>query len=145
MQHSIFAGLDVWVIGYAAFMATLVSVLTTLRSRNAQRARGLPLSPWWTLIPDTGLGSIAGTFLAIGVPTHVPLLNNFSGVGFLAGAGGAAGPYLWDLLSSKKGAEMILDAFAAYAAGPLAKFLAARQKKDGDSNGNDQAPPTAPQ
>ncbi|MDO4264604.1 MAG: hypothetical protein Q4C67_10445 [Deinococcus sp.] len=123
-----FAAVDLRVVAYAAFMSALISVLMTARARNAQAARGLPLTPWRTLIPDVGIGALTGTLLALGVPPHVPWLNTVSGIGFLAGAGGVLGPKLWDLLS-KDGVGLLLGYLGSTLAGPLASLAEAAQAK----------------
>jgi hypothetical protein len=131
MQHSIFAGLDLWVVLYAAGMAFVASGLTTWRNRNAQRLKGLPLSSW-----------LAGTALGVFVPPHVPALNNLSGVTLLCGGGGILGPKFWDLISSK-GLNAALSLVTGPLLGALAKALVA-QNKDGDSDGSKQVPPKPP-
>ncbi|MDV6376356.1 hypothetical protein [Deinococcus arenicola] len=98
MTQSIFAGLDWGLVIYAALMAAVMSTMMTLRARNAQRAAGQTLTPWTTLIPDTVVGMITGTALALGVPDLVPRLGSISGITLLAGAGGVLGPQVWDLV-----------------------------------------------
>jgi hypothetical protein len=143
MQHSIFAGLDLWVVLYAAGMASFISILTTWRARNSLRARGLPLdTSWLTAIPDTLAGALVGTFAGVLIPPHVPILDNLSGVTALCGGGGILGPKLWDLISSK-GLNALLLTVSGPILGALAKNLAA-QNKDGDSDGSKQAPPKPP-
>ncbi|GGR39748.1 hypothetical protein [Deinococcus ruber] len=140
---SIFKHLDWSVVLYAAGMATLMSLLLTLRARNLQRAAGLPLSPWPTMIPDTLIGTVTGVLLAVGVPLLYKPLNTFSGVGLLAGAGGALGPKIWDLISAR-GLNLGLTWLASSVAGPLAALAAKAAAKDGDSNGTQQTPPPSP-
>jgi hypothetical protein len=142
MQHSIFAGLDLWVVLYAAGMAFVASGLTTWRNRNAQRLKGLPLSSWLAAIPDTLVGMLIGTALGVFVPPHVPALNNLSGVTLLCGGGGILGPKFWDLISSK-GLNAALSLVTGPLLGALAKALVA-QNKDGDSDGSKQVPPKPP-
>lgn len=147
MQHNIFAGLDLWVVLYAAAMALVASLLTTSRMRNAQRLRGLPLSSWWTTLPDTGAGAFVGTLAAVAVPKFVPAFDNFTGVSLLAAGGGILGPKFWDLVSSDNALKSILVALAQAATGPLGKLVASaaaqqQPKKDGDTDGSNQAPPT---
>lgn len=147
-----FTGLDLQVVAYAAFMSTLVSILMTARTRNAQSARGLPLTPWRTLIPDVLIGTITGTLLALGLPPHFPWLNNVSGIGFLAGAGGVLGPKLWDLIS-RDGMGLLLGYLSTALAGPLSTLAEAAQAKaapttpteagDHDEDPQHRPPPTA--
>lgn len=123
-QPSVFAGLDLGTVLYAAFMATLISLIMTLRERNRQAAQQLPLTPWRTVIPDTVLGTITGTACALGLPMVWPSLHNVVAVGVLAGAGGVLGPKVWDLISTN-GLQVGLQAIAESAAGPLAKLARA--------------------
>jgi hypothetical protein len=139
-RPSIFAAFDPWVALYAAVMATLISLLLTGRARNAQRALGLPLSSWWAVIPDTGLGTLLGTGAALWLPQIWPVLNTITGVGLVAGVGGVLGPKFWDVVRSR-GLDLLLDLLAVTVAGPVSKVLASRQK-GGDQNGN--SPPPAP-
>ncbi|WP_407543764.1 hypothetical protein Q0M94_28595 (plasmid) [Deinococcus radiomollis] len=141
MDHSIFSGLDLWVVYYASGMAFVTSGLTTWRARNAQRLKGLPLSSWLTAIPDTLAGMLIGTALGVFVPPHVASLDNLSGVTVLCGGGGILGPKLWDLISNR-GLSAALSLLPGPLA-PLAKALAA-QNKDGDSDGSSQTPPKPP-
>ncbi len=147
MQHNIFTGLDLWVVLYAAAMALVASLLTTSRARNVQRLRGLPLSSWWTTLPDTGAGALVGTLAAVGVPRLIPALDNFTGVSLLAAGGGILGPKFWDLVSSDNALKSILLALAQAISGPLGKLVASasaqQPKKDGDTDGSNQAPPTS--
>jgi hypothetical protein len=138
VSESIFASLDLSVLAYAAGMGATISTMHTWRARNAQRAQGLPLSGWLTLIPDTVLAVIMGAIFALGVPRFFPVFNTFSGVSLLAGGGALAGPWLWDQISTRAGPNL-LD-WLAGSGGPLAKLVASRQK-DGDTDGN-QPPPT---
>jgi type IV secretory pathway VirB2 component (pilin) len=143
MTQSIFAGLDLWVIAYAASMALVASLLTTVRAREAQRRQGLPLSSWLTTIPDTATGAVVGTLLAVIVPRVWAPANNFTGVSLLAALGGIAGPRLWDFASSERGFRSMLYALGNTAAPLLGKFLAA-QPKEGDTDGRNPPPPSAP-
>lgn len=142
MDHSIFKGLDLWVVAYAAGMALVASWLTTVRAREAQRRQGLPLSSWLTTIPDTTTGAVVGTLLAILVPRVWAPADNFTGVSLLAALGGIAGPRLWDFASSERGFKSMLYALGNTAAPLLGKFLAA-QPKESDTDGRN--PPTPPQ
>ncbi|ULH17332.1 hypothetical protein MF271_19270 (plasmid) [Deinococcus sp. KNUC1210] len=139
-QHSIFQGLDLSVILYAAGMAALISVLTTWRSRNAQRARGLPLSPWLTVIPDMLIGTITGVIFALVGPVLYKPLHSLAGITTLAGAGGVLGPKIWDLISAR-GLDLGLTWLASAVAGPLAALATRAAAKDGDSNGTKPTPP----
>lgn len=114
----LFDSIDWSAVAYAAFMATLISVLMTVRQRNLQAAAGKPLSPWRTVIPDTLIGTVTGTLLALGVPAKWPALHTVSGIGFLAGAGGLLGPKIWALVASS-GLQIGLKAAAGALAGPL--------------------------
>ena len=139
MDHSIFSGLDLYVVLYAAGMAFVASGLTTWRNRNAQRLQGLPLSSWLTAIPDTLAGMLIGTAAGVFVPPHAPILDNLSGVTILCGGGGILGPKLWDLVNSSRG----LNAALSLLPGPLAAFtkaLAAQNKEVGP-NDKKQDPP----
>ena len=91
MDHKIFAGLDPYVVLYAAAMAFVASGLNIWQERNAQRVQGLPLSSWLSGIPDTLIGMFFGTALGVFVPPHVPLLNNLSGVTAIVGGVGIGG------------------------------------------------------
>lgn len=118
---SIFASLDLWVVGYAAGMALVASGLTIWRARNAQRLQGLlPLTHFGGAIPDTLTGMVVGTFLGVLGPGIWKTLDNLTGISLLAGLGGIVGPKLWDLLSSK-GLGIALNAIP----GPIGKALAA--------------------
>lgn len=141
MDRSIFAELDPWVILYAAGMAMIASLVTTYRTRNAQRLRGQPLSPWATILPDVITGMLVGTFGALLVPRWWHVLNNFTGVSILAGGGGIIGPALWDLFS-RAGLNALLTALSNTAAGPLARYLA-QQQKDGAKDDQQSPPPPA--
>lgn len=126
MDNNIFSGLD-WVnVGYSAFMATLIGVLHTWRTRNQQAARRRKLSPWRAVIPDVLIGTVTGTLLSTGLPPHFPQLDNFTGVSTLAGVGGLLGPKLWDLVSSN-GLNVLLDYVASAIAGPLGNWAKARR------------------
>ena len=140
MDRSIFAGLDLNVILYAASMAMLASLVTTYRARNAQRLRNKPLSPWGTVIPDVIAGTLVGAFAALLVPQWFKALNNFTGVSILSGGGGIIGPAVWDLFS-RAGLNALLSALSNTAAGPLAKYLA--QQKEGAKDDQQTPPPPA--
>lgn len=161
-KPNVFAAVDLSVVLYAAFMATLISLLMTARDRNRQRAQGLPLSPWLTVVPDTLIGTTTGTLLALALPERIPQLNSVSGIGFLAGFGGVAGPKLWDLIS-KDGLGIVLKTLAGALSGPLASLAKAAsaaaatstpptEAKEGDqdehpedeSAGGDQPNPPVP-
>ena len=157
MQKSnVFAAVDPHVVLYSAFMATLISLLMTARDRNRQRVQGLPLSPWLTVVPDTLIGTLTGTLLALALPERISQLNSVSGIGFLAGFGGVAGPKLWDLIS-KDGLGIVLKALAGSLSGPLVSLAKAAsaaaatsstptEVKDGDhdEHAEDQAGPDEP-
>ena len=138
MDHSIFSGLDLYTVKYAAGMAFMVSGLNTWRNREAQRLKGARLSSWLSAIPDTLAGMLIGTGLGVLVPPHVPLLENFSGVTVLCGIGGILGPKFWDLISSKG-----LNAALSLVPGPLAPFAKALagQNKEVETNDQNQHPP----
>lgn len=134
---SLLAGVDWPVIAYAACMAALASIFSTWRARNMQAEAGLPVSSWWTLIPDTGLGMIVGTLAALMVPELFKPLKTFAGVLILAGVGGVLGPKLTDLLSTK--GIGILLAYVGSGAGKLSKAIAAGGKEAKD-DGEDSKP-----
>ena len=140
MDHSFFAGLDLWVVLYAACMALVASWLTTLRARQAQRRQGLPLSSWLTAIPDTVTGAVVGTGLAVLVPKVWHPADNFTGVSLLAALGGITGPRLWDFTSSEQGFKSMLYALGNTLVPLLGKFMASQPKKDGDQDGHNQTP-----
>ena len=142
MDHSIFSGLDLYTVKYAAGMAFAASGLPTWKARTAQLAQGLPLSSWLTALPDTLIGMLIGTAAGVFIPPHIPVLHNLSGVSALCGIGGILGPKLWDLISSR-GLNALLSLVPGPILGPLAKALAA-QNKDGDSDGSKQIPPKPP-
>lgn len=131
MDNNIFSGLD-WVnVGYSAFMATLIGVLHTWRTRNQQAARRRKLSPWRAVIPDVLIGTFTGMLLSTGIPPHLEKLDNFTGVSMLAGVGGVLGPKIWDLVSSN-GLSLLLDYAASAITGPLGNWAKARRGLDGD-------------
>ena len=143
MDRSIFAGLDLNVILYAAGMAMVASLVTTYRARNAQRLRNKPLSPWGTVLPDVIAGTLVGAFAAVLGPSWFKVLNNFTGVSILAGGGGIIGPAVWDLFS-RSGLNALLSFLSNTAAGPAARYLA-QQKEEGakdDQNPQNPPPPT---
>lgn len=140
---NIFDGLDLWVVAYAAGMALLASLVTTARARQAQRLSGLPLSGWWTTLPDTAAGCVVGTFAALGGPHFLAALNNFTGITFLAAFGGISGPRVWDWLSSEAGVRKVTGLLLQAASGSLAKLAAAQAApKERDNNGSNQNPPS---
>ena len=143
MDRSIFAELDPWVILYAAGKAMIASLVTTYRTRNAQRLRGHPLSPWATILPDVIAGTLVGTFAALLVPRWWHALNNFTGVSILSGGGGILGPAIWDLFS-RAGLNALLTFLSNTAAGPAARYLAQQQKEDGVKDDQQKNPPPAP-
>ena len=149
-----FMGVNWHVVAYAAFMATLISVLMISRRRNEQASRGLPLPPWHRVLPDVALGTIFGTLAALGIPPFFPWLNTLSGLALLAGLGGLAGPKLLDKVLhwiEDQGWQTLLEYIATKAAGPLAaiasaaaeKEAAARAPKGGETY--DETPPPAEQ
>ena len=139
MDHSIFSGIDLWVVGYAAGMGLLASILTTWKAHNLQSSNGRPLSSWLSAIPDTLIGMLIGVALGVLVAPRVGMLNNLSGVTLLAGLGGILGPKFWDLISSR-GLNAVLSMVPGPLA-PLAKALAAQNKEVED--GSKQQNPTS--
>lgn len=139
---SLFGSIDWSAVAYAAFMATLISVLMTVRQRNLQAAAGKPLSPWRTVIPDTLIGTVTGTLLALGVPAKWPELHTVSGIGFLAGVGGLLGPKIWALVASN-GLQIGLKAAAGAFAGPLGVLAKAASEVASPSTPS-TAPPAPP-
>lgn len=134
---SLLAGVDWLVIGYAAGMATLMSVLVTLRARNLQHAAGQPLTPWTAIIPDTLLGGLIGVMAALIVPEFIKSLRTFAGTTLLAGVGGILGPRVTDWVGSH-GLSLALD-WVASGTGRLAD--AARKRQGGGDDGQDANTP----
>lgn len=137
-SDSLLAGVDWLVIGYAAGMATLMSVLVTLRARNQQAFAGQPLPGWSTLIPDTLLGGVVGTIAALVLPEVFAALRTFAGVSLIAGVGGVIGPKLVDWVSAR-GVGVLLT-WVGGMGGKLSEAVAAeQQRKDGGGDGgNDE-------
>jgi hypothetical protein len=129
---SLLAGVDWMVIAYAAGMATLMSVLVTLRARNLQQAAGNPLSSWVSVIPDTLLGGLIGVMFALLIPEFVKALKTFAGVTLLAGVGGVLGPRVTDWVGLH-GMETVLD-WAASGAGKFSEAVAKRRSVEGGGN-----------
>ena len=134
---SLLAGVDWPVMVYAAGLATLMSVLVTLRARNLQRAAGQPLTSWSTVIPDTLLGGLVGVMLATIAPEVYKPLRSFAGVTLLAGVGGVLGPRVTDWVGTH-GMETALD-WIGSGAGRLAQAVARRRREGGgaDNGEND--------
>ena len=138
---SLLAGVDWLVVGYAFGMATLMSVLVTLRARNLQRAAGQALTSWSAIIPDTLLGGLIGVMFALAVPELVKSLKTFAGVTLLAGVGGVLGPRVTDWVALH-GIDIALD-WIGSGAGRLAQAVAKRREEGGGDDGesNNQAGP----
>ena len=136
---SLLAGVDWRVMAYAAGMATLMSVLVTLRARNLQRAAGHPLTSWSTVIPDTLLGGLIGVIAAIVIPELYRPLRTFAGVTLLAGVGGVLGPRVTDWVA-QRGLDTLLD-WAASGAGRWSQAVAQRRRPGGgEADGNSDNP-----
>lgn len=131
---SLLAGVDWLVVGYALGMATLMSVLTTLRARNQQQLTqpDAPVPGWWTIIPDTLLGGGVGTLLALIAPELFPALKTFAGLSLAAGVGGIVGPKLVDWVSSN-GVDTLLS-YVGSGAGRLAQAVEKRRQEGGDDS-----------
>ena len=126
---SLLADVDWPVMVYAAGMATLMSVLVTLRARNLQRAAGQPLTGWTAVIPDTLLGGLIGVMFALAVPELVKSLKTFAGVTLLAGVGGVLGPRVTDWVALH-GIDIALD-WLSGGTGRLAQAAARRRAEKG--------------
>lgn len=127
---SLLAGVDWLVVGYAVGMATLMSVLVTLRDRNKQAFEGKPVPGWWTLIPDTLLGGVVGMVAAVGLPQLFVELRTFAGVSLIAGVAGALGPMITDLIRAR--GPGVLLAWLGSFSNKLSEAVAAEQRrKDG--------------
>ncbi|AWT34505.1 hypothetical protein DM785_02300 [Deinococcus actinosclerus] len=131
---SLLAGVDWLVVGYALGMATLMSVLTTLRLRNEQHLAqpDAPVPGWWTLIPDTLLGGVVGTLAALFLPEVFPVLKTFAGLSLSAGVGGILGPRLVDWVGSN-GVDTLLS-YVGSGAGRLARAVEKRREAGGDGD-----------
>jgi FtsH-binding integral membrane protein len=130
VDRSIFKNLDWQVVLYAASMAIVMSIVMTWRARNHQKAAGLALASWTSLVPDTIIGTITGTVAAIGVPLVVPVLQTFLGVTACAGVGGVLGPKLWDFIQGN--GMGIFKAWIANAFTGLGKAMATATKDKED-------------
>lgn len=134
---SILAGVDWQVLAYAAGMAAIMSLLTTLRARRLQHEAGVPLSSWMSLIPDTLLGGIIGAAFAVAIPEYIKPLKTFVGTFVLAGLGGILGPRVTDWISAN-GLDTLLD-YLGSGAGRLSKAVAGR-KGGGHDGGKTDGP-----
>ena len=132
---SLLHSVDWLVVGYAFGMATLMSVLTTLRARNQQAAAGLPCPSWAAIIPDTLLGGLIGFMAAVTAPEVVKSLNTFAGVTLVAGVGGTLGPRITDWIGNN-GLDVLLD-WLGNRAGALGTAINKRKEGRDDADEND--------
>ena len=123
---SIFAGVDWWALLYAAALGTVMSLITTGRNRNAQRAAGEALTSWWTVVPDTLVAAVTAALATAVVPVWYPPARSFSGVSLLASFSGVLAPKLWDWVAAN-GLDTLLDWLAQRASGAVRARLAARE------------------
>lgn len=137
---SLLQNVDWLILGYAAGMATLMSILVTLRARNQQAATGKPLSSWASVIPDTLLGGLIGVMFALFIPELVKSLKTFSGITLLAGVGGVLGPRVTDWIGLH-GLEAALD-WAASGAGKFSQAVAKRRAGEAEHEKPDDTNPT---
>ncbi|MBZ9713736.1 hypothetical protein [Deinococcus multiflagellatus] len=127
------SAVDWSLVAYAAGMGALVSLLETVRSRNAQRGKQLPLSPWGTVLPESLVSALVGTLGTLVITGLVKPLRTFEGVGLVAAVLAVIVPRAWEFLRNN-GWEVAVDWAAASATGPLQKLAekaAARTKKGG--------------
>jgi hypothetical protein len=129
---------DWLVVAYAFGMATLMSVLTTLRARNLQHVAGQPIPSWGAIVPDTLLGGLIGFMAAVIAPEVVKSLHTFAGVTLVAGVGGTLGPKLTDWIGSN-GLDVLLDWLAGRAGG-LASAIRKRKGESDDADGENNDP-----
>lgn len=135
---SLLHSVDWLVVAYAFGMATLMSVLTTLRARNLQHIAGQPIPSWGAIVPDTLLGGVIGFMAAVIAPEVVKSLHTFAGVTLVAGVGGTLGPKLTDWIGSN-GLDVLLDWLGSRAGG-LASSIKKRQEGR-DDDGKDESGP----
>ena len=135
---SLLHSVDWLVVAYAFGMATLMSVLTTLRARNLQRVAGQPIPSWGAIVPDTLLGGVIGFMAAVIAPEVVKSLHTFAGVTLVAGVGGTLGPKLTDWIGSN-GLDVLLDWLGSRAGGLAASIK--KQQEGRDDDGKDQNGP----
>ncbi|UQN05431.1 hypothetical protein [Deinococcus sp. QL22] len=143
MTPSIFAAVDWYLVLYAAGMGAVMSLLITWRERNAQRSRNLPLSSWASLIPDTLIASLSGTFAALMLAARFPALRTFEGIGFVSAVAGVVGPAVWDWIRVN-GKDTLFEWAGSMATGGLKKLAEAAAKRKGgppDDQQNKPAPP----
>lgn len=129
---SLLHSVDWLVVAYAFGMATLMSVLTTLRARNLQQIAGQPIPSWGALVPDTLLGGVIGFMAAVIAPEIVKSLHTFAGVTLVAGVGGTLGPKLTDWIGSN-GLDVLLDWLGSRAGGLASSIKKRQEERDDDS------------
>lgn len=135
---SLLHSVDWLVVAYAFGMATLMSVLTTLRARNLQQIAGQPIPSWGAIVPDTLLGGVIGFMAAVIAPEVIKSLHTFAGVTLVAGVGGTLGPKLTDWIGSN-GLDVLLDWLGSRAGG-LASSIRKRQEGRDDDNKDQNGP-----
>lgn len=138
-QPAFLAAVDWSLVAYAAGMGALMSLLMTWRTRNAQKARDLPLSPWTTLIPDTLIAMVTATLGTLGITAKFPALRTFEGVGLVAAALAVLGPQLWDVITTS-GKDAVLTWAAKSLGGPLQALADAAKRKGGPPDDPDATP-----
>ncbi|MDP9763830.1 hypothetical protein [Deinococcus enclensis] len=129
---SLLHSVDWLVVAYAFGMATLMSVLTTLRARNLQQIAGQPIPSWGAIVPDTLLGGVIGFMAAVIAPEVVKSLHTFAGVTLVAGVGGTLGPKLTDWIGSN-GLDVLLDWLGSRAGGLASSIRKRQEGRDDDS------------
>lgn len=129
---SLLHSVDWLVVAYAFGMATLMSVLTTLRARNLQQIAGQPIPSWGAIVPDTLLGGVIGFMAAVIAPEVVKSLHTFAGVTLVAGVGGTLGPKLTDWIGSN-GLDVLLDWLGSRAGGLASSIKKRQEGRDDDS------------
>lgn len=133
-KESLVANVDWPAIIYGFCMATIVSLLVTLRARNTERALGKPLTPWHFMIPDTLLGGIVGGLSSLAGPEFVPVLRNAAGVFLCAGLGGALGWRVTDWWQGN-GLGVVIE-WIGNGAGAVSKALKTQAEKTREPGGD---------
>lgn len=139
-KPSFFASVDWQLVAYAAFVGAVMSLLQTWRDRNAQKAKNLPLSPWSTLLPDTLIAALTGTFGSMLIAAKWQALNTFEGIGGLSAFFGTIAPMIW-AWAKANGWETLIDALAGATSGGLQKLAEAAAKRGKGGQPDDPQPP----